>query len=304
MKKATREIKRRIKSVSNTRKITKAMEMVAAAKMRRAVAKVLATRSYADLAWQTVIHLAKKVDTKRHPFFRERQEIKHAAIVLISTNRGLCGSFNVNLVHKVIDSIKIHQPESKTTYIISYGVKGRDEARRRHLTLMADFHKEDITDNSVIIRPIVQLVAKDYIDGKYDKVFVAFTDFMSVLKQLPHIKQLLPIVPKIDERLGHIIHKEDLAEKINIDNISEFIFEPNTKNVLDAFLPRLVEVQIYQAVLESEASEHSARMLAMRNASDAAGEMIDDLTLTFNKARQASITAELADITGGRAALE
>jgi len=169
---------------------------------------------------------------------------------------------------------------------------------------MADFHKEDITDNSVIIRPIVQLVAKEYIDGKYDKVFVAFTDFMSVLKQLPHIKQLLPIVPKIDERLGHIIHKEDLAEKTNIDNISEFIFEPNTKNVLDAFLPRLVEVQIYQAVLESEASEHSARMLAMRNASDAAGEMIDDLTLTFNKARQASITAELADITGGRAALE
>jgi len=304
MPQATREIKRRIKSVSNTRKITKAMEMVAAAKMRRAVAKVLATRSYADLAWQTVIHLAKKVDTRHHPFFRERPEIKNVALVLISTNRGLCGSFNINLVRQVTESIKIHHPQLKTTNIISYGVRGRDEARRRHLNLIADFHKEDITDDSTIIRPIAQLVAKDYIDGRCDKVFVAFTDFISALEQRPHVKQLLPIVPKIDERLGHIIHEKDLAADINVENFSEFIFEPDTKTVLDAFLPRLVEVQIYQAVLESEASEHSARMMAMRNASDAADEMIGDLTLAFNKARQAGITAELADITGGRAALE
>lgn len=299
-----RDIQRRIKSVKNTHKITKAMEMVAAAKMRKAVVKVLQTRSYSDLAWQTVLHLAQKVDTREHPFFRERREIKNIAIVLISTNRGLCGNFNVNLANKVIESIKIHYPDSRVTDVVTYGAKGRDEVRRKGLNLIADFGKEDITQDSLDIRPIARMVTKDFIAKKYDKVLVAFTDYESALKQTPHVKQLLPIVPEIDKRLGHIVHEKDLVEEISIEGVSEFIFEPDTKSVLDAFLPRLVEAQIYQAVLESEASEHSARMVAMRNASDAAEEMMGDLTLAFNKARQAGITAELADIAGGSMALE
>jgi len=304
MPQASRDIQRRIKSVKNTKKITKAMELVSAAKMRKAVSRVLATRSYSDLVWDTVLHLVKKVDTNKHPFFVEPKKVTRVAVVLVSTNRGLCGSFNSQLVNKVIDSIKIHNPETVITDIITCGTKGRDEIRRYKVNLVADFHKEDITENSDDIRPIAHMITKDFLAKKYDKVFVAYTDFMSSLKQVPHVKQLLPIVPAIDERLGHIIHEKDKVEKINIDNFSEFLFEPSIRNVLDAFLPRLVEVQIYQSVLESEASEHSARMFAMRNASDAAGEMIDELTLAYNQARQAGITGEIAEIAAGSAALE
>jgi len=305
MPQATRDIKRRIKSVGSTKKITKAMEMVSAAKMRKAVAKVLATRSYADLAWETVLHLVKKIDTAKHPFFQKNKNIKKVAVVLVSTNRGLCGSFNTQILQKVIDSIKLHHPESQVTDIISCGTKGRDEVRKQKLNLIADFHKEDITQKSLDIRPIAHMITKDFIEKKYDKVFVAFTDYMTALKQVPHMKQLLPITTDIDERLGHIIHeKENTINKIDVDSFADFVFEPNTKEVLNAFLPRLVEVQIYQAVLESEASEHSARMMAMRNATEAAEEMVDDLTLAYNQARQAGITAEIAEISAGSAALK
>lgn len=304
MPQASRDIQRRIKSVKNTKKITKAMELVSAAKMRKAVSKVLATRSYSDLVWDTVLHLVKKVDTNKHLFFKEPKEVKKVAVVIISTNRGLCGSFNTQLVNKVIESIKIHHPEVVQTDIITCGTKGRDEIRRHKVNLVADFHKEDITASSEDIRPIAHMITKDFISAKYDKVFVAYTDFMSSLKQVPHVKQLLPIVAEIDARLGHINHDKDKVAKINVDSFAEFIFEPGMKNILDAFLPRLLEVQIYQSVLESEASEHSARMFAMRNATDAAGEMISELTLAYNQARQANITAEIAEIAAGSAALE
>lgn len=304
MPQATRDIQRRIKSVKNTKKITKAMELVAAAKMRKAVAKVLSTRSYSDLTWQTVLHLAKKVDTSHHPFFQPREEIKNVAVILVSTNRGLCGSFNAQVVKKVVDSIKVHHPETRNTDIVTCGTKGRDEARRSGLSIVADFAKEDITVSSETIRPISYMITKDFLSKKYDRVFVAYMDFQSSLRQVPHVKQLLPIVPNIDERLGHITHEKGKVEEINVDSFSDFLFEPSTEKVLDAFLPRLVEIQIYQAVLESEASEHSARMMAMRNASDAASDMIDELTLVYNQARQAGITAEIAEIAAGSAALE
>jgi len=281
------------------------MELVSASKMRKAVTKVLATRSYSDLTWETVLHLVKKVGAEQHPFFQENKEIKKVAVILVSTNRGLCGSFNAQLVQKVVASIKTHHPDSRVTDIITFGSKGRDESRRKKLNLIADFTKEDITISSEAIRPISHMVVKDFLNKKYDKVFVAYTDFMSALKQVPHVKQLLPLLPGIDERLGHIVHeKEEDINKINVESFSDFLFEPNSRKVLDAFLPRLVEIQIYQAVLESEASEHSARMFAMRNASDAASEMIDELTLVYNQARQAGITAEIAEIAAGSAALE
>ncbi len=303
---ATRDIKRRIKSVQNTKKITKAMEMVAAAKMRKAVAKVLATRSYADLAWETVLHLVKKVNTTEHPFFQTEEKNKkndRMAVILVSTNRGLCGSFNVQLLDKVTDFIKTYNFSHELIDIISCGTKGRDEARRKKLNLVADFHKEDITQDSMEIRPVAHMVIKEFLANKYKRVFVAYTDYFSALKQNPHIKQLLPIVPEIDENLGHILHDKTNLDNININTFAEFIFEPSMSEILDAFLPRLIEIQIYQAFLESEASEHSARMLAMRNASDAAKDMINDLTLAYNKARQASITSEIAEISAGAAAL-
>lgn len=307
MPQGSNDIKRRIKSVKNTNKITKAMELVSAAKMRKAVSRVLDTRAYADLTWETIMRLVQKVDTSKHPFFREEKETKKVAIVLISTNRGLCGSFNSQIAQKVVSSIKIHHPEVVTTDIITFGSKGKDEARRHKLNLIADFPKNDITDNSADIHPIVSLLIKNFINKKYDKVFVAYTDFMSSLKQVPHLKQILPFSATLDERLGHIIHEKGVLkteEQTSLDQISEFKFEPSEKEVLDTFLPRLVEVQLYQAVLESEASEHSARMFAMRNASDAARDMINELTLIYNQVRQASITAEIAEISAGSAALE
>lgn len=302
---ATRDIKRRIRSVRNTKKITRAMELVAAAKMRKAVTKVLATRTYSDLAWNTVLHLVKKLNAEHHPFFQEPKKVKKVGIILISTNRGLCGSFNAQLVNKVVQSINIHHPEKVETELITMGLKGRVEARRRRLNIVADFPKDDITTSSAKITAMSHLVVQNFLDKKYDKVFVAYTDFVSSLRQLPHVMQILPIVPKIDERLAHIVHekKEDIKD-IDVDSFSDFIFEPNMKQILDAFLPRLVEIQIYQTVLESEASEHSARMFAMRNASDAAGDMIESLTLAYNQARQASITAEIAEIAAGSAALQ
>lgn len=301
---ATRDIKRRIRSVRNTKKITRAMELVAAAKMRKAVSKVLATRTYADLAWNTVLHLVKKLNAEHHAFFQEPAQVKKVGLILISTNRGLCGSFNAQLVQKVVQSIRIHHPESVETELITMGTKGKLEARRRHLNIVADFTKDDITASAAKVAPMAQMVVKNFLEKKYDKVFVAYTDFASSLRQMPHVMQLLPIVPKIDDRLAHIVHekKEDVQD-INVDSFADFIFEPDMAKILNAFLPRLVEIQIYQAVLESEASEHSARMFAMRNASEAAGEMIDSLTLAYNQARQASITAEIAEIAAGSAAL-
>jgi F-type H+-transporting ATPase subunit gamma len=304
MSQGTGDIKRRIKSVTSTNKITKAMELVSAAKMRKAVSRVLATRSYADLTWSVIMRLVKRVDTSEHPFFREAKEVKNVAVILISTNRGLCGSFNAQLVQKAIDSIKMHHPESIKTDIITYGIKGREEMVRKGLNLVADFPKNDITDNSVEIMPIAHLIFKNFQAKKYDKIFVAYMDFLSSLKQMPHLKQLLPFSADIDERLGHIIHEKENEDKVNIDNVAEFTFEPNKEEVLNAFLPRFIETQLYQAVLESEASEHSARMFAMRNASDAATEMINELTLVYNQARQANITSELAEISAGSAALE
>lgn len=301
----SRDIQRRIRSVRSTRKITKAMELVAAAKMRRAITKVLATRAYSDLSWQTVLHLAEKVDKNQHPFFAKREPVKKTGIILVSSNRGLCGSFNVQLVNKVMQSITLHHPQKVATELITFGSRGRTEARRRRLNLVADFIKQDVTQNITDIRPMASLVIDDFLSGKYDRVFLAYTDFISSLRQVPHVKQLLPIEPYIDERLGHINHEaKEKFDKIEADNFAEFLFEPNISDVLLAFLPRLVEVQIYQAVLESEASEHSARMLAMRNASDAALEMIDFLTLAYNQARQAGITAELAEIASGSLALQ
>lgn len=304
MPQASRDIQRRIKSVKNTKKITKAMELVSAAKMRKAVSRVLATRTYSDLVWDTVLHLVSKIDKDKHPFFKEAKDTKRVAVILVSSNRGLCGSFNVQLVNKVIESIKLHNPDNVDTDIITCGTKGRDEIKRHKVNLVADFPKEDITENSNDIGPIVHMVSKDFLAKKYDKVFVAYTDFMSSLKQVPHVKQLLPVDPNVDERLGHITHEKDKVENIKVDSFAEFIFEPDINKILEAFLPRLLEVQIYQSFLESEASEHSARMFAMRNASDAAGEMIEELTLAYNQARQAGITGEIAEIAAGSAALE
>lgn len=310
----TKEISRRIKSISSTKKITKAMEMVAAAKMRRAIEAVLKTRTYANLSWETILHLAKMQEGRSdslHPLLSKRPNIKRVAIVLITSNRGMCGGYNAAIISKAKESIKKHQIE---TDFILVGKKG-SIIHHAAYNVRAEFSKSDLITDAKEIGPIVKLLKDEYLSAYYDKVFVAYTDFISPAKQIPRVKQLLPVELKEDEYLGIIgkeshvgvspeLMKEKSKKHLSDDHFFfEYLFEPSPREVLDLLVPRLLEVQLYQALLESNASEYSAQMTAMHQATEAAGEMVSELTLFYNKARQAGITAEIAEISAGANAL-
>jgi len=320
----TRDIQRRIKSINNTKKITRAMEMVAAAKMRRAVEAVLRTRTYANLSWLTVLNLAQTSSNNSnglHPLLSPRKTIKKIGIILVTSNRGLCGGFNSAIINKAHQSIKKYQisedGSSKiATDFILVGKKGAVVSKYYGYNIAAEFPKEDIISEVKEVLPVSRLVIDDYLSGKYDKVMVAYTDFINAAKQIPRVKQLLPIdINARDEYLGIVgedtrlgIDQEFIKGKEekylrDKDYVYEYTFEPNPKEVLDEMIPRLIEVQLFQALLESNASEHSARMASMHQATDAARDMVAELTLSFNKARQAAITAEIAEISAGANAL-
>ncbi len=304
---SARDIKRRIKSIGNTKKITRAMEMVSAAKMRKAIEAVLRTRRYANLSWQTVLNLSRAASNieNSHPLLSKHKQEKKLAIVLISSNRGLCGGFNSAVAKKAHESIVKHPDQDgkiKDTEFILLGSRGAAVYKYYKYNIAADFHKDDLVEHITDVIPVAKMLTKDYLDGKYDKIFVAYTDFVSPVKQTARIRQILPI----DEQA----HKDFLGIEIselngeNGNGKTEYIFEPSPREVLDEMIPRLIEVQLYQAVLESNAAEHSARMAAMRQATDAAGELVDELTLSYNKARQANITREIAEISAGANALK
>ncbi len=290
MPKGTLDIKRQIKSITGTKKVTKAMELVSAAKMRRAVASVLASRDYSKTAGEVLSRVVAGVGHMKHKFITPR-EVKKVGLVLISSNRGLCGGFNTNLVSKSVQALK---GEAEST-VLTFGRRGRDGIARFGIPVLADFHKEDITKSVTDIWPIAKTVLDAYSKGELDKVVMVYTEFVSAIRQNIVVKQLLPVVPSESVSAD--------GESASATGFSQFVFEPSTSAVLDYLIPRLLEVQIYQAVLESEASEHSARMLAMRNASDAASDMIFDLSLTFNQARQSGITQEIAEISSASAAM-
>ena len=311
----TKEISRRIKSVTSTKKITRAMEMVAASKMRKAIEAVLKTRTYANLSWETVLHLSKNSKNQSksslHPLLTKRNEIKKAAVILITSNRGLCGGYNSAIINKVKESIKKY-PEVPVEFIL-VGKKGEIVYNQKQ-TVAAQFPKSDLLSDAQEVDPIVSLVMQDYLSGKYDKVFVAYTDFVSAVSQIPRMKQLLPVdIDSEDGYLGIVadpkisVDKKLIMEKekkhLNSQSGQEYIFEPSPEEVLDQMIPRLLAVQIYQAMLEANASEHSAAMTAMHQATEAATDMVKELTLFYNKARQASITAEIAEISAGANAL-
>lgn len=311
----TKEISRRIKSVSSTKKITKAMEMVAAAKMRRAIEAVLKTRTYANLSWETALNLVEVTAINgdiNHPLLTARNEIKRVGIILITSNRGMCGGYNSAIIAKTEASLKKHV--IPTDFILA-GKKGAAVIARGH-NVVAEFDKNDLLTDIRDIAPLVKMVIQDYESQKYDKIFVAYTDFVTPAKQVPRIKQLLPVqINKEEEYLGIIGENSPAAVSRNLLHEKEkkhlrkngsgagYIFEPSPQEVLDSLLPRLIEVQLYQAHLESNASEHSARMTAMHQATDAATDMVSELTLFYNKARQSSITAEIAEISAGANAL-
>jgi F-type H+-transporting ATPase subunit gamma len=313
----TKEIQRRIKSVTSTKKITKAMEMVAAAKMRKTTEAVLRTRPYANLSWTTVLNLTQGVNTNEHlhPLLAKRKEVKKVAMILFSSNRGLCGGFNSAILSKAKDSIVKHG-DVDTDFIV-VGKKGLAVSSRYKYNISAQYDKNDTAYEIKEVQTLAKMIIDDYLNKKYDKIMVAYTDFVNPAKQIPRVKQLLPIdVNAKDDHLGIVgespqvgIDKEfvqDKEDKYLKKGKERFIltYEPGAEEVLNQMLPRLIEVQLFQALLESNASEHSARMSAMNKATDAANDLVEELTLYYNKARQTAITSEIAEISAGANALE
>jgi F-type H+-transporting ATPase subunit gamma len=283
-----REIRRRIRSVSSTAKITRAMEMVAASKMRRAQLSAIAARPYADKMRQMLSDLQESVISQRqeapHPLMEER-EASRVAIVLISTDRGLCGGLNANLNRFTAAFALEHQNLDIAS--VAVGRKAREFLVRTGLPAIAEFTHLPDYPSIEDAHPLARVVMDEYVSGSVDRVYLLFPLFINTMAQRPEMRQLLPIqIPK----------RETTASV-------QYIYEPSPAEVFDDLLPRYVERQVYEALLEKSASEQSARMVAMRSATDAANEMIEDLTLIYNKARQETITKELLDIAGGAEAL-
>lgn len=292
----TREIKRRIRSVKNIAQVTKAMEAVSASKMRRAQAQVHSTRPYAEKALEVLSFLARLrgSESKEQPLLQQR-EIQRVGLILVTADRGLAGGLNSNMIRHAVRHIRQWQSEGKTVEIIAVGRKGRDWMRRFGPPTRAEFIGVGDRPTSgfiskvgaqhsqaVSVGPIARLVMDDFISKRYDALYLGFTHFYSTIRQEPMVRQLLPIIP--------------LESPVKM--AADYIFEPDVSTVLDQALAGFTEVQILQALYEAIASEHSARMVAMRNATDAAEELMGDLTLTYNKVRQQSITMALLDIAG------
>ena len=307
---ASRDILRRLRSVKNTKKITKAMELVASAKMRKVAQAVLASRPYTDHAWELLLNLAKRTDPSKHALLQDRAEVKTIGLIVMTSNRGLVGALNSNLINAAVKAAReLTNATGADVKVILLGSKGRAMVTQYQFTAAAEFTKQEIATNVREIRPIAKMAIDDFRNGTYDKIVVAYMDYISTLLQKPRVKQILPLSAS-----GFMSGVAGLAEsaeraKIVADEATEekhfeYLFEPSPDSVLEEILPRLVEMQLYRAVLEANASEQAARMMAMRNATDAAGDLIDDLTLSYNQARQAAITQDLAEISAGRAALE
>ena len=279
-----RDIRRRMRAVENTKKITKAMELVAAAKMRRAQERVTSARPYADEIASVMVELMRRNPEYKHPYLVER-EVRRRVLILVTADRGLAGALNSNNIRLGVREIN---SSAVPVAVVTIGRKGRDLMRRLRKDLIADVSQ--IGDRPMIgdVLPAVRVAIEEYERGDADQIDMVFARFVSTGRQEATLRRLLPLTPP------------EGVERLTTD----FVYEPEPEEVLDALLPRYVEAQVYQAVLENLASEQAARMVAMRNASDNATELIDELRLTGNKVRQATITTELSEIVGGAAALE
>ena len=306
----SKEIKRRIKSVKSTKKITKAMELVAASKMKRAVVSTLASRLYAEYSWDILTSLAENLEEISHPLF-ETREGKRTLLIFITSNRGLCGAYNSQVTKKVVTLLR-RNGGTATMDIVAVGRKGDLAMRRIGRNIVASFTELPAHISLSDIVPISKLVLQEYSAGHYDKVLVAYTDFVSAMTQRSNIKQVLPIsqtdlretIDSLQVTTDQNAETEGLHGKGQMSETRiDYLIEGERDKLLVSLAEKLTRMQIYQMLLESNASEQSSRMVAMKNASDAAGEMIDDLTLVFNKARQANITQEISEISAGMASV-
>ena len=288
----TQDIRRRIKSIRNTAQITKAMQMVAASKMRKAQQHALAGRPYAALMNKVLVSLQKRTDPKLHPLLNVRP-LKKELVLIISTDKGLAGALNTNLFREAANF-----DPAKTTFVVT-GKKARQFIARTKRDLLADFELKD-APSFVETKPISKFCTEKFLNRDVDNVSVLYTHFVNTINQRPVVQTLLPI-SGFDLPKKHDESAEGAGE--HVDPMLGYVFEPNAEAVLDVMLPYYLQYQVFQMILDARASEHSARMVAMKNATDNANQFIKDLTLEYNKMRQAGITTELLEIATAQMAL-
>jgi F-type H+-transporting ATPase subunit gamma len=288
-----KEIRGKIKSVQNTRKITKAMEMVAASKMRRAQERMRAARPYADKVREIAAHMSRATAEYRHPFLQENKDAKAAGIILVTTDKGLCGGMNTNVLRATLQKFKELEGAGKTVEATAIGSKGFGFLNRLRAKVVSHVVQLGDTPHLEKLIGAVKVQLDQYAEGKLTAVYIAYTRFVNTMKQEPVIEQLLPLS---SDRLAG-------ADGTTPKSSWDYIYEPDAPAVVDELLVRYIEALVYQAVAENMASEQSARMVAMKAASDNAKTVINELQLSYNKSRQAAITKELSEIVGGAAAV-
>ncbi|WP_152396322.1 ATP synthase F1 subunit gamma [Paenibacillus guangzhouensis] len=281
MAKGMRDIKRQIKSVQNTKQITKAMEMVAAAKLRRAQEKAEAARPYADKLKEVVGGIAAGTKGIKHPMLQSR-DVKKTGYLVITSDRGLCGGSNTNVIRTVMNTIRENHKSSDEYSLFVIGRKGRDYFRRRELPIVQEVTELSDSPSFSDVKSVASKAVQFFEDGKYDVLYIFYNEFVNALTQIPMKKQLLPL--------------DDMKVE---GAASSYEYEPSAEEVLDVLLPKYAETLIYSAVLDAKASELGAKMTAMGSATKNATKMINELTLTFNRARQAAITQEISEIVAG-----
>jgi F-type H+-transporting ATPase subunit gamma len=283
-----REIRTKIKSVANTRKVTRALEMVSASKIRKAQDLMRASRPYAKAMRQVIGHLAKAKSEYKHPFLLERSDVKRVGYIVVSTDRGLCGGLNSNLFRKLLGEIRAWNDKKVEVDVVSIGTKANAFFKRLKVNLVGSATHLGERPKIEQLIGVVKVMLDAYSAARIDRLTLAYNDFVNTMTQKATLDQLLPLPPA-----------DDFSTAFDWD----YIYEPDAQTVLDHVLTRYVESLVYQATLENLASEHAARMVAMKAASDNATKAIDSLTLVYNKARQAAITQEISEIVGGAAAV-
>lgn len=277
---STREMRLRIRSVKNLSQVTRALETVSASKVRRAMQADLATRPYSEKARKVLVHLARQPVQNLHPLLTDREPVRKVAVLMISGDRGLAGAYNVNILRYTLQYFaKFEVPVA----YVAVGRKGRDMLARRRKELLAEFSQLPSPPSFMDVSMIGRLLMDEFVSQRVDEVYVAYTEFRTMLHQEPRVRKILPWEMEPGHGNSH----------------SVFTYEPDSTELINQIVPRFTAIQIYQAILSSQASEHAARMVAMRNATDNAMELIEELQLQYNKARQQAITNDMLDIVGG-----
>lgn len=292
---SAREVKLRINSVKNIAQVTRALQAVSASKVRKAISALMHTRPYATKAWQVLTHIANQPGRENlHPLLVERESINSVLVVLITGDRGLAGAYNTNIVRHALQTFN---PYSIPVNYISVGRKGREMLMRRRKNIIAEFSNLPAAPIFGDISSIGHIAVEEFLAEKVDKVFLVYTDYVNMVQQIPTISQLLPI--EVESNTNH-------AQDIGIQQkktTATYIYEPGEREILDEIIPRFTALKVFQAILESLASEHAARMVSMKNATDSAMELVSALQLEYNKVRQQTITNEMLDIAGGAEAI-